>query len=190
MPGSAGSRWRLLAAALVALCALAIPPAPASAGADHWAVYALPYRVASAPPRADLESRVLDLVNRERIDQGVAPLLPHAGLRSAARAHGVEMFARGFLSHRSRDGRTPAQRVLGQQIRARLIGENIAYAADVETAHAALMDSDSHRSNILSPLFRLAGVAVIDGGARGVLVVEDFADGPSDLAARGRSPAR
>lgn len=181
---------RPLAVVLIALCAFAIARAPASAGTDPQAVYALPYRIAPAPARADLESWILSLINRERTDHGLAPLVPHIGLRGAARAHGVEMFSHGFLSHRSRDGRTPAQRVAGQHVRVRIVAENIAYAADVQTAHAALMDSHAHRDNILSPLFHLVGIAVIDGGPRGVVVVQDFADGAYDIMARARPVAR
>jgi uncharacterized protein YkwD len=100
------------------------------------------------------------------------------------------MFTYGFLSHRSRDGRTLVQRLSASQIQVRMVAENIAYARTVQTAHAALMDSDGHRKNILSPLFRLVGIAVIDGGTYGLIVVQDFADAPQGYAARGRSVAR
>jgi uncharacterized protein YkwD len=186
----AGFHIRGLVVVLATLCMLTTASAPVSAGGDPSAVYTLPHRVPSAQAQADLELLVLNLLNQERGEQGLPPLMPHAGLRSAARTHGVEMFTYGFLSHRSRDGRTLVQRLSTSQIQVRMVAENIAYARDVQTAHAALMDSDGHRKNILSPLFRLVGIAVIDGGTYGLIVVQDFADAPQGYAARGRPVAR
>jgi uncharacterized protein YkwD len=139
-------------------------------------VYPLPSRVASPQIDEHLEATVLDLVNQERVATGISPLMPHATIQGAARAHGREMFAWGYLGHLSRDGRTPRDRVLGLGVRVRLIGENLAYAADVRAAHDALMASEGHRQNILFPQYRLVGIAVVDGGPDGVIVVEDFSD--------------
>jgi len=175
---------RRIVAALATLGILAAATTPVSSGNDPSVVYAIPYRVPSAQAQASLELRVLNLINQERAEQGLPPLLPHAGLRGAARAHGLEMFSYGYLSHRSRDGRTLVRRVTDQQIRVRTVAENIAYAADVQTAHSALMDSDGHRRNILWPTFRLVGIAVIDGGPYGLIVVQDFADAPTSYTAR------
>ncbi len=138
--------------------------------------YPLPVRVASPQIDEDHEVTVLNLVNQQRVAAGLAPLLPHATIQSAARAHGREMFAWGYLTHVSRDGRSPRDRVLGLGVRVRLIGENLAYAEDARAAHDALMASEPHRRNILLPRYRLVGVAVVDGGPEGVIVVEDFSD--------------
>ena len=116
------------------------------------------------------------MVNRERVAAGLHPLMPHAGLRRAARAHGSELFARGYLSHRSQDGRWPDQRVKGLGIRVRRVGENLAYASDVREAHAVLMASLPHRKNLLSTQYRLVGIAVLNGGRFGVVVVQNFSD--------------
>ncbi len=139
-------------------------------------VYPLPARVASPQIDEDLEVTVVNLINQQRVAAGLAPLMPHATIQSAARAHGREMFAWGYLTHVSRDGRSPRDRVLGLGVRVRLIGENLAYAEDARAAHDALMVSEPHRRNILLPQYRLVGVAVVDGGSEGVIVVEDFSD--------------
>jgi len=110
------------------------------------------------------------------VSASLAPLMPHATIQRAAIAHGREMFAWGYLTHLSRDGRTPRDRVLGLGVRVRLIGENVAYAADVRAAHDALMASEAHRRNVLFPRYRLIGIAVVDGGTEGIIVVEDFSD--------------
>jgi len=54
------------------------------------------------------------------------------------------------------------------------VGENLAYARDVQLAHRLLMNSPGHRANILSPIYRWIGIGVMDGGPYGVIVVEDF----------------
>jgi uncharacterized protein YkwD len=139
-------------------------------------VYPLPARVAASQIDEADEAAVLNLVNQERVAAGLVPLMPHATIQSAARAHGREMFASGYLTHLSRDGRTPRDRVLGLGVRVSVIGENLAYAADARAAHDALMASEPHRRNILLPEYRLIGIGVLAGGPDGVIVVEDFSD--------------
>lgn len=144
--------------------------------AEAPSVYSLPARVAVSQIDEVDEAAVLNLVNQERVTAGLVPLMPHARIQSAARAHGRELFASGYLTHLSLDGRTPRDRVLGVGVRVRVIGENLAYAADARAAHDALIASEPHRRNILRPEYRLIGVAVLDGGPDGVIVVEDFSD--------------
>jgi uncharacterized protein YkwD len=167
----------------VALGLAVLTGASSAAGGASPDTYALPRALPSAQARPSLEMLALTLLNQVRREHELPLLVPHAGLRAAARAHGREMFAHGFFSHRSRDGRTPAQRVLDRGIRVRVVGENIAYAPDVVSAHAALMASESHRRNMLSPRYSLVGVAVLDGGPFGLIVVQDYADASAPPAA-------
>jgi len=165
----------VVAAILLPVPAAGIFPGPAAAGEQSsLLVYSLPFRLRNVRASFPLEIAILNLINRERSTAGLAPLIPHATLRSVARAHGVEMLAFGYLSHLSRDGKTPQQRVLGRGVRARLIGENIAYARDIRAAHDSLMDSEAHRLNILSTNYELVGIGVVDAGPHGVIVVQDF----------------
>ena len=180
-----------LLATVVSFSLIAALAMGAHAGGDLAVIQPLPYRVPSAQPKPELEALMLNLLNHERTQRQLPVFVAHAGLRAAARAHGQEMFAYGFLSHRSRDGRTLVQRISSPQLRVGAVGENLAHAADVRTAHAELMASDSHRQNILLPQFGLVGVAVLDGGVHGVIVVQDFsAPIPLPQAARQARPAR
>jgi uncharacterized protein YkwD len=174
----AGVHVRRFLAAIASLLLISSAGAAAIAGGDVSVTHTLPYRVPSAQSNPELELAVLNLLNLERVQRGLPAFAPHAGLRAAARAHGREMFTYGFLSHRSRDGRTPVQRILNRQVRVGLVGENLAYAPDVQTAHNELMASTHHRQNILLPQFSLIGIAVLDGGPRGVIVVQDFSGPP------------
>jgi uncharacterized protein YkwD len=163
--GSAPLVWRTV-----------VGPAPLALASPEPVAYALPYRLDAVPARPDLAMTVLNLLNETRTAAGLAPLMPHDTLQRIARAYGRELFARGTLSHVSPDGETPRDRVVSAGIRVRVVGENLAYADDVTAAHQALMASAPHRANILYPGYRLVGIAVLDGGADGVIVVEDFTD--------------
>jgi len=174
----------LIACALSALIAwsaslsfqTALGRAPLVLGTPEPVAYALPYHLEAASFRPDLATTVLNLLNQTRVAAGLAPLMPHDTLQRIARAYGQELFARGTLSHVSPDGKTPRDRVVGAGIRVRVVGENLAYADDVAEAQTALMASAPHRSNMLYPEYRLVGIAVLDGGSDGVIVVEDFTD--------------
>ncbi|HEV8340200.1 MAG TPA: CAP domain-containing protein [bacterium] len=167
----------LLAVAAALTVPASMPIAALVAGQAGTAViYPLPYRMPDPQTSWDLELVALNLINQERVAAGLVPLMPHATIRQAARAHGSDMFEFGYLSHRSRDGRNPEQRVKGLRVRVRMVGENLAYAQDLRAAHEALMASAGHRQNILLPEYRLIGIGVVDGGPLGVVVVQDFSD--------------
>ncbi len=167
----------LLAAAAMAAPAPPLSPGPVVLGAPAaWATYPLPFRTTAAQSSWEHEVTMLNLINNERAAAGLPPLMPHATIRSVARAHGLEMFAFGYLSHVDRRGLGPQQRVLRRGVRVRMVGENIAYAGSIREAHEALMTSEAHRQNILLPDYRLVGIGVIDGGPYGVVVVENFGD--------------
>lgn len=163
---------------VLVLSASLAPPPPQAAFASVAGVpgYPLPIRVGAPRVNEDLEITILNLVNEERLAAGVPPLMPHARIQQAARAHGRDIFARGALSHLSSDGRTPRERVLGLGARVRLVGENLAYADSALDAHHALVASPEHRANMLLPRYRLIGVAVLGGGDDGVVLVEDYSD--------------
>ena len=54
----------------------------------------LPYTVAKSRPRPDLEAGMLDLVNRERVANGLRPLALDPELTQVAQRHSADMFAR------------------------------------------------------------------------------------------------
>jgi uncharacterized protein YkwD len=54
------------------------------------------------------------------------------------------------------------------------LGENVAYATDVDAAHTAFMSSEVHRRLILSAGVRLVGIGVAEVRPSGVIVVQDF----------------
>jgi uncharacterized protein YkwD len=150
-------------------------PQPVFAGEEPGAV-ALPVRSPAAQVNPRLEEDVLAWLNQARASQDLPALRSDVRIQSVARAYGRRMFARGYLSHVSWNGRTLLDRLAGTGLPLEVIGENLAYAPDVGDAEQALWRSEPHRRNILYPSYRVVGIGVVDGGDDGVIVVQDFAD--------------
>jgi uncharacterized protein YkwD len=135
---------------------------------------ALPFRVDESRPRPDLEVRMLQMVNAERVAAGLRPLRADPELTEVARAHSRDMLARGYFSHVSPEGDDPFDRLRAAEVRFLAAGENLALARTLTTAHQGLMQSPGHRANILRPQFGRLGVGVLDAGIHGLMVTQKF----------------
>ena len=122
------------------------------------------------------EMTMFELVNQERIKAGFKPLVFNDKLRDVARLHAKDMFERGYFSHYTPEGLSPFDRMKNAGIFYTEAGENLAFAPNVNIAHAGLMNSPGHRANILSPDFGKVGIGVIDGGIYGEMFVQKFTD--------------
>jgi len=134
----------------------------------------LPYTVADARPRPDLEERMLALVNTERREAGLPPLQADPQALETARAHSRDMWARGYFSHIDPDGGSPFDRMRANGLRFRAAGENLALAPTLPMAHQGLMNSPGHRANILQPAFGRLAIGILDGGRHGLMVTQTF----------------
>jgi uncharacterized protein YkwD len=134
----------------------------------------LPFTVAKPRPRPELEARMLELVNRERIAAGLKPFAPDPELTEVARRHSADMFARGYFAHVTPEGRDPFERMREARVSFLTAGENIALAPTLEIAHTGLMNSPGHRANILRRQFERIGIGIMDGGVHGLMVTQDF----------------
>lgn len=135
---------------------------------------ALHYTVKNAPPRPDLESRMLALVNEERAAQGLPALQPDPELTAVARAHARDMFARGYFSHYTPDHQDPFDRMQAAGIHFTTAGENLALGQTLQICHRGLMNSPGHRANILHRSFGRLGIGVLDGGIYGLMIAQEF----------------
>lgn len=122
------------------------------------------------------EKIMISLVNQERVDRGLDILIFDSGLQDVAREHSKDMFKRGYFSHYSPEGKTVANRVSEVGIDFLVVGENLAYTPNVETAHKGLMNSEGHRANILSVDYGKIGIGVIDGGLYGKMFTQVFSN--------------
>ena len=134
----------------------------------------LPFRVPNTKPRPDLEAEMLELVNQERAKVGLGQLEADPEATEVARRHSSDMFARGYFSHNTPEGKNPFDRMREGEVRFLTAGENLALAPTLPLAHTGLMNSPGHRANILRPQFGRVGIGIMDGGRRGLMVTQNF----------------
>lgn len=123
------------------------------------------------------EARMLDLLNRARVEAGLSKLYMDPSLQSVARGHSLDMYQRSYFSHLTPDRKSAFDRLKEAQVHYVTAGENIAYAPDVDQAEQSLIKSPDHRANILNPDFRCVGIGVYRGsGGYEEMFTQDFAD--------------
>lgn len=118
-----------------------------------------------------VEVQSFNLVNRSRQSEQVEPQLAlDMLLAEVARDHSRAMRDQGFFAHVDPSGSNLRDRLRAAGVTFRSAGENLAQvqnAADpARQAHRFLMDSDSHRRNILGSQYSLLGVGVAGSGSQ------------------------
>jgi uncharacterized protein YkwD/uncharacterized membrane protein required for colicin V production len=137
-------------------------------------VVRLPFKTASYQPRPDLEIRMLDMINRERKKEGLEAMTFDKKLAGVALKHSEDMLRRGYFSHYSPEGKSPYDRLRADRVRFAIAGENLAFARTLQSAHEGLMESPTHRANILSVSFGRTGISILDTGVYGIIVTQNF----------------
>ncbi len=122
----------------------------------------------------DLETLSWRLTNCERIARGYDPVSCDLRLVWAGRLHARDMVDRGYIDHRSPDGKGPFDRLDELGVSYSWAGENLAVFQDVESAHMGWMRSDAHRVNLLNPAYQRGGVGIASDGGRLLLLTETF----------------
>jgi uncharacterized protein YkwD len=113
-------------------------------------------------PDADAERRLLELANQARGQAGLVPLQADDGLTKAARSHASTMAAQQQLSHQFSGEPSLTQRLASaSNLHLDLAGENVAYSSSVENAEQNLLNSPSHRANLLNSAYNVAGFGII-----------------------------
>ena len=134
----------------------------------------LNFKVNDAKARGDLEMKMLQLVNQERTKRGLKPLQWDPQLLPVARAHSQDMFARGYFSHYTLEGKDPFDRMKAAGIKYYSAGENLALGPTLSICHEGLMNSPGHRANILNPTYGRVAIGILDGGAYGLMISQEF----------------
>jgi uncharacterized protein YkwD len=134
----------------------------------------LHFKVSNGKVDTDAEQEMFRMVNTERTKQGMPLLAFDDQLRDVGRAHSQDMFARGYFSHYTPEGKSPFDRMEAAGINYQYAGENLALAPSTPLAMQGLMNSPGHRANILSPNFHTIGIGVVDGGIYGMMFSQEF----------------
>ena len=125
---------------------------------------------------AQWAAEVIDLVNSERLSQGLDPLVANATLKGLSADYACQLILGGFFAHENPlTGSTVGSRAGDGGYDYLIVGENLA-AGQHSPAEVvrAWMDSPGHRANILGEGYEEIGVAVRTGGEYGVYWVQEF----------------
>ncbi|MDR2502008.1 MAG: CAP domain-containing protein, partial [Oscillospiraceae bacterium] len=106
-----------------------------------------------------LESKVAELVNKQRASAGLAPVKLNWELSRVARYKSQDMIDKKYFAHESPTYGSPFTMMQSFGMKFSAGGENIAYG---QATPAAVMDawmkSPGHRANIMSPIYTQLGV--------------------------------
>lgn len=100
------------------------------------------------------------LVNADRRQHGLPPLVWDSALAAIAREHSVDMRDQQFFGHRSPTTGLHGDRLKSARYRSVASAENLAYNGSVAEAERGLMHSLGHRRNLLDPTVTHLGVGV------------------------------
>jgi len=135
---------------------------------------------------AIVAEKMVFLINQSRIEAGVEPIITNSALIQSALEKGQDMLERGYFAHNTPDGKKPWQWIDKNQFDYVYAGENLAIDfKSAEAVHQALMDSPTHRKNILNTKYKNVGIAVLDGtfdGRKTILLVEFFGTTRNELS--------
>jgi uncharacterized protein YkwD len=134
----------------------------------------------SSPNIIDSQARTLiALVNQERTAAGLPVLTENQKLDQAAAGKVDDMFVNQYFAHFSPvDNKSPWDFFKAVDYHYYAAGENLAVDfVSAEDANTALMNSPTHRANILSPLYSDIGISVKQGewnGHSSIMIAQYF----------------
>ncbi|MCK5459958.1 hypothetical protein KAI52_02500 [Candidatus Parcubacteria bacterium] len=122
-----------------------------------------------------ITKNILELINVDRKSNGISELTNNSVLNEAALSKAKDMVEKGYFAHKSPDGRMSWDFINRSEYAYLFVGENLAMNfTSAQSAHKALMLSETHKKNILSGKYSDVGLAiltgVIDGRKTNVLV--------------------
>ena len=120
------------------------------------------------------EKEVFDLINKQRIQNGLAPLKENIELQRVARIKAQDMVNNNYFSHTSPTYGSPFDMLKSFKISYNTAGENIAGNSSNSSAVTAWMNSPGHRANILNSSFNQTGIGVVTGSKYGKIYVQMF----------------
>jgi len=120
------------------------------------------------------EKTAFDLLNADRVKNGLKPLKLNSQLSALGGNYAQDMINRNFFAHENPEGQTPFDRMQKAGISYVTAGENIAINSNVNTAEVAFMNSSGHRDNILNTTYTEVGIGVRYDATGSAHVVQEF----------------
>lgn len=128
------------------------------------------------PTVEQIETELLEMINRDRELSGRKPLFQHQFLQEIARSHSGKMAAEGKLSHFFPDWPSPEEKLRLGNVYFLVNAENIACSQTpfAKFIHESFMASIMHRISILDERMLQAGIGVCKTG-NNYYITEEFA---------------
>jgi uncharacterized protein YkwD len=140
-----------------------------------------PAAVVATVPLNAREQGLIDAMNVRRASAGLSPLAASGALTGISRARSSDMLSNNYFSHSSPTGETWYSLLAARGLTFSAGGENLAKVygdapTSVSVAIEALMNSPTHRANILNPAYRLVGVGSASSGDTTTILTSVFTD--------------
>ncbi len=120
------------------------------------------------------EEEFLNLINEERVKNGLSELLIDDDVENVARLKAQDLAENDYFSHTSPTYGTPFEMLTSANISYKTASENIAGNSTISGAVSSWLNSESHKNNILSNDFNYTGVAVVNSNTYGKILVQIF----------------
>ena len=120
------------------------------------------------------EQETLNLINDERANAGLSPLVVDNELQRVARIKAQDMADNNYFSHTSPTYGSPFDMMKSFKISYKTAGENIAGNSSNQGAVTAWMNSAGHKANILNSSFNYTGLGVVSSSKYGKIYVQMF----------------
>ena len=120
------------------------------------------------------EQEVFDLINQQRINNGLSALVINQELQAVARDKAQDMVDNNYFSHTSPVYGSPFDMIKNYGITYKAAGENIAGNSSNSGAVTAWMNSEGHKANILSNSFNYTGIGIVNSSKYGKIYVQMF----------------
>ena len=120
------------------------------------------------------EQEVFDLINKQRIANGLPALKNNSELQRVARIKAQDMVNNNYFSHTSPTYGSPFDMMKSFKISYNTAGENIAGNSTNSGAVTAWMNSPGHKANILNNSFNYTGIGVVSSPKYGKMYVQMF----------------
>lgn len=124
-------------------------------------------------------NRVLELTNKDRQENNLGALTVNPVLVASAKAKAQDLIDKNYFAHHSPDGKKPWDFISRDEYPYLYVGENLAMNfTTADSVHLALMNSPTHKKNILNEKYTEVGIAMLSGeidGRKTNVLVELFA---------------
>ncbi len=120
------------------------------------------------------EQEVFDLVNQQRVSNGLSALKVDAEVQRVAKIKAQDMVSSNYFSHNSPTYGSPFDMLNSFKVSYKTAAENIAGNSSNPAAVNAWMNSAGHKANILNGSYNNTGIGVVSSPSYGKIYVQMF----------------